>query len=388
MYHSALHAGVIGLLWSGFVHILVLAITGLGLGQLIQMPYWPIAVLGVLTLLTGLSSRSWHKLSITAVAGVGISGAALSGSLSYGLLLAIFLGGAGQWISQTSEFGNLTRYRLELLWIRGLKLFGIVALLVAVIFPLLVMIITSIKSQADLLRNPLDLSVDLLAPGLLNSYTRLIEEFGFLTYFWNSLWVSVVTVVITLGISIPGAYAVARLRFPGSHIFSQSILLIYMVPAIVLMLPLYVVFSQAGLRNTLGGLLLVYPATTIPVALYMLQGYFRGIPKELEEAGRVDGLSLPGILIKITLPLSLPALASVGLYVFMIAWNEFLFAFMFLDDPKIFTLPRGVASLNSSELPRELLMAGAVMTTIPVMLLFLWLERFMVQGLTAGSVKG
>lgn len=386
MYHSALHAGVIGLLWSVFVHILVLAITGLGLGQLIQMPYWPIAILGVLTLLTGLSGQPWHRLIM--IAGVGACGATLSGTLSYGLLLALFLGVGGQWISQTSEFGNLIRYRLELLWIRGLKLFGIVALLVAVIFPLLVMIITSVKSQADLLRNPLDLSVDLLAPGLFNSYTRLIEEFGFLTYFWNSLWVSLVTVVITLGISIPGAYAVARLRFPGAHIFSQSILLIYMVPAIVLMLPLYVVFSQAGLRNTLGGLLLVYPATTIPVALYMLQGYFKGIPKELEEAGRIDGLSLPGILIKITLPLSLPALASVGLYVFMIAWNEFLFAFMFLDDPKIFTLPRGVASLNSSELPRELLMAGAVMTTLPVMLLFLWLERFMVQGLTAGSVKG
>ena len=225
-------------------------------------------------------------------------------------------------------------------------------------------------------------------PDLFKSYITLIQEFGFATYFWNSLWVSAVTVVITLGISIPGAYAVARLRFPGASFFSQSILLIYMVPAIVLMLPLYVAFSQAGLRNTLGGLLLVYPATTIPVALYMLQGYFKGIPKELEEAGRVDGLSLPGILIKITLPLSLPALASVSLYVFMIAWNEFLFAFMFLDDPKIFTLPRGVASLNSSELPRELLMAGAVMTTLPVMALFLWLERFMVQGLTAGSVKG
>lgn len=322
------------------------------------------------------------------VIGVCVAGGLLADSLSYGVLLAVFLGIGGQWISATTDFGPIIRYRLELLWIRGLKLFGIVAFLVAVLFPLLVMIITSVKSQAELLRNPLDLSVDLFAPGLLDSYARLVQEFGFLTYFWNSLWVSAVTVVITLGISIPGAYAVARLRFPGASLFSQSILLIYMVPAIVLMLPLYVVFSQAGLRNTLGGLLLVYPATTIPVALYMLQGYFKGIPKELEEAGRVDGLSLPGILFKITLPLSLPALASVGLYVFMIAWNEFLFAFMFLDDPKIFTLPRGVASLNSSELPRELLMAGAVMTTLPVMALFLWLERFMVQGLTSGSVKG
>ena len=386
MKHSALHALVIGFLWASFCHLLALTVSGLGLGQLIQMPAWPVFLLGGTLGLAALSSLPYKAVGIFLIAGV--AGLGLSKSPAYALQLALYLGLGIYWIGCTTRWGINNRYRLELLWIRGLKLFGILALLVAVLFPLAVMVITSLKSQAQLLQNPLDLSVDWRNPDLFKSYITLIREFGFATYFWNSLWVSAVTVVITLGISIPGAYAVARLRFPGASFFSQSILLIYMVPAIVLMLPLYVAFSQAGLRNTLGGLLLVYPATTIPVALYMLQGYFKGIPKELEEAGRVDGLSLPGILIKITLPLSLPALASVSLYVFMIAWNEFLFAFMFLDDPKIFTLPRGVASLNSSELPRELLMAGAVMTTLPVMALFLWLERFMVQGLTAGSVKG
>ena len=386
MKHSALHALVIGFLWASFCHLLALTVSGLGLGQLIQMPAWPVFLLGGTLGLAALSSLPYKAVGIFLIA--GLAGLELSNSPAYALQLALYLGLGIYWIGCTTRWGINNRYRLELLWIRGLKLFGILALLVAVLFPLAVMVITSLKSQAQLLQNPLDLSVDWRNPDLFKSYITLIQEFGFATYFWNSLWVSAVTVVITLGISIPGAYAVARLRFPGASFFSQSILLIYMVPAIVLMLPLYVAFSQAGLRNTLGGLLLVYPATTIPVALYMLQGYFKGIPKELEEAGRVDGLSLPGILIKITLPLSLPALASVSLYVFMIAWNEFLFAFMFLDDPKIFTLPRGVASLNSSELPRELLMAGAVMTTLPVMALFLWLERFMVQGLTAGSVKG
>ena len=386
MKHSALHALVIGFLWASFCHLLALTVSGLGLGQLIQMPAWPVLLLGGILGLIALSSLSYKAIGIVLI--TGLAGLGLSKSPAYALQLALYLGLGIYWIGCTTRWGINNRYRLELLWIRGLKLFGILALLVAVLFPLAVMVITSLKSQAQLLQNPLDLSVDWRNPDLFKSYITLIREFGFATYFWNSLWVSAVTVIITLGISIPGAYAVARLRFPGASFFSQSILLIYMVPAIVLMLPLYVAFSQAGLRNTLGGLLLVYPATTIPVALYMLQGYFKGIPKELEEAGRVDGLSLPGILIKITLPLSLPALASVSLYVFMIAWNEFLFAFMFLDDPKIFTLPRGVASLNSSELPRELLMAGAVMTTLPVMALFLWLERFMVQGLTAGSVKG
>ena len=169
---------------------------------------------------------------------------------------------------------------------------------------------------------------------------------------------------------------------------SRSILLIYMVPAIVLVIPLYAAFSQMGLRNTLFGLMVVYPATTIPVALYMLQGYFRGLPSELEEAALMDGLTRIGVIFKITLPLSLPALASVALYVFMIAWNEFLFAFMFLDNIDIFTLSRGVVSLNSSEVPRQHLMAGAVVATVPVLVIFLWFERFLVSGLTAGSVKG
>ena len=120
----------------------------------------------------------------------------------------------------------------------------------------------------------------------------------------------------------------------------------------------------------------------------MFQGYFRGLPYELEEAGLMDGLSRIGTIMKITLPLSLPAIASVSLYIFMIAWNEFLFAFMFLDDPAIFTLSRGVQSLNSSEIPRQHLMAGAVIATVPVLVLFLWFEKFLVAGLTAGSVKG
>ena len=270
MKHSALHALVMGCLWASFCHLLALTVSGLGLGQLIQMPAWPVLLLGGLLGLAALSPFPYKAISLVLV--TGFAGLGLSKSPAYAVQLALYLGLGIYWIGCTTRWGINNRYRLELLWIRGLKLFGILALLVAVLFPLAVMVITSLKSQAQLLQNPLDLSVDWRNPDLFKSYITLIQEFGFATYFWNSLWVSAVTVVITLGISIPGAYAVARLRFP--------------------------------------------------------------------------------------------------------------------DDPKIFTLPRGVASLNSSELPRELLMAGAVMTTLPVMALFLWLERFMVQGLTAGSVKG
>jgi len=305
--------------------------------------------------------------------------------------LAVFIGVTVQsiWLCVgDAPAGTVRRYDFEKLVIRVLKGQGYIFFTVFVVLPFYVMVMTSFKSQAELLANPLDFSIDLGKANLFASYTELFTRFNFGTYILNSALVSVCTVLVTLLIAVPGAYAVARLRFRGRDAFARSILLIYMVPAIVLVLPLYAVFSQLELRNTILGLLIVYPATTIPVALYMLQGYFRGLPAEMEEAGLMDGLTRIGVIIKITLPLSLPALASVGLYVFMIAWNEFLFAFMFLDDPAIFTLPRGVASLNSSELPRELMMGGAVIATVPIMAIFLWLERFMVQGLSAGAVKG
>lgn len=292
-------------------------------------------------------------------------------------------------ILQDIPFGALTRHEFEEAVIRFLTGFGYVFFTVVVAIPFFVMIMTSVKSQQSLLLNPLDYSVDLSQGwGLFRSYVELFRDFHFGRYMMTSFFVSVMTVLLTLLFSVPGAYAVARLRFKGQAVMSRSILLIYMVPMIVLALPIYIVFSMVGLRNSIFGLLLIYPVTTIPVALYMLQGYFRGLPAEIEEAGLMDGLSRLKVIWQITLPLSLPAIASVSLYVFMIGWNEFLLAFMLLDDPGIFTLTRGVAMLNSSEIPRQHLMAGSVIATIPIMLIFLGLEKFMTKGLTAGSVKG
>ena len=286
-------------------------------------------------------------------------------------------------------FGKLTRHEYEDAVIRFCTGFGYIFFTAIVIIPFYVMVMTSLKSQQALLQNPLDFSVDLSrGTALFRSYTELFRDFNFGTYLWTSFFVSVLTVFITLLFSVPGAYAVARFRFKGQKAFSRSVLLIYMVPMIVLALPIYIAFSLTGLRNSILGIVMIYPVTTIPVALYMLQGYFRGLPSEVEEAGLMDGLSRLAVIWKITLPLSLPALASVSLYVFMIAWNEFLLAFMLLDDPSKFTLTRGVTMLNSSEIPRQHLMAGAVIATIPIMTLFLGLERFMTKGLTAGSVKG
>ncbi len=287
------------------------------------------------------------------------------------------------------DWGQITRHEFEDSIIRALTGSGLVIFTVLVLVPFYVMVMTSLKSQQELLLNPLDFGLNLEKGwGLFRSYIELFRDFDFGRYMIISFLVSVITVIVTLLFSVPGAYAIARFKFAGQGALSRSILLIYMVPMIVLALPIYIAFSVTGLRNTITGIVLIYPVTTIPVALYMLQGYFRGLPREVEEAGLMDGLSRLVVILKITLPLSLPAMASVSLYVFMIAWNEFLLAFMLLDDPRIFTLTRGVASLNSSEIPRQHLMAGAVVSTIPIIAIFMALERFMTRGLTAGSVKG
>jgi multiple sugar transport system permease protein len=310
-------------------------------------------------------------------------------------LLLLVLASAAGWLSiektvGPANAGFMTRYGTEEFYLRLFWGLGLMMFVLIVAVPFYVMVMTSLKSQHSLMINPLDFSIDYSfgVTKLLSSYIELFTDYGFMTLLVNSAVVSVATVIITLLFSVPGAYAVAKLRFPGRKWLSGSVLLIYLIPAIILVIPLYAIFSQLGMRNSLFALCIVYPATTIPVAVYMLRGYFAGLPSDLDDAGLMDGLSRLQIITNIAMPLSMPAIASVALYVFMIAWNEFLFAFMFLDDVKLFTLSRGIVSLNSSEVPRQHLMAGAVIATAPVLFLFLWFERFLVSGLTAGSVKG
>jgi len=272
-----------------------------------------------------------------------------------------------------------------------LTLFGILFFSFVILFPFYMMLVTSFKTQIALLVNPLDFSINFGQDlkELFKSYFVIFESYKFGKYILTSTIVSVGTVIITLLFAIPAAYAVARLNFFGKTFLSTSILIIYMFPAIVLVIPLYTIFSQLGLRNSIEGLLIVYTATTLPVAIYMLQGYFKSIPKELEEAAILDKLSWFGIITKIIIPLSIPAISSVALYVFMIAWNEFLFSLMFLDNPNSFTLSRAIQYLSGdAETPRQYLMAGSVVVTLPVLFIFVYFEKYLVSGLTAGSVKG
>ncbi|MBW2619218.1 MAG: carbohydrate ABC transporter permease [Deltaproteobacteria bacterium] len=282
----------------------------------------------------------------------------------------------------------VSRERVETLIIRVLKILGLIFFIIAVGFPFYWMIVSSFKPLQELLMNPANLGLD---PRRLDfgAYFDLIFRHGFGRYIINSAYVSAATVVLSVGLATIGGYAATRLRFKGRRVMSGGILLIYMFPAIVLVIPLYVIFSKLGLRDSINILILVYLAQTLPVALYMLRSYFLTLPPEMEYAGLIDGCTRWGVIWRIVIPLSAPALATVALYTFMIAWNEFLFAFMFLDSPEKFTLSRGVVQLASSvHLSKQLVMAASVMVTIPILVIFLVFERYLVRGLTAGAMKG
>ncbi len=282
----------------------------------------------------------------------------------------------------------MTREHFENHVIRILKILGITIFILMVAFPFYWMVVSSFKPLGEILSNPGNLALDLKNISF-DAYREVLFEHGFLRYISNSMYVSVITVLFSVTLATIGGYAVTRLRFRGQKLMSTSILLVYMFPAIVLVIPLYVIFSRMGLRDSIHVLVPVYLAQTLPVALYMLRTYFQVLPSEMEDAGLIDGCSRFGVIWRIIIPLSAPALASVALYTFMIAWNEFLFAFMFLDSPEKFTLSRGLVQLEGSvHLSKQLVMAASVMVTLPILLLFLVFERRLVGGLTAGAMKG
>jgi len=281
----------------------------------------------------------------------------------------------------------MSRERIETAALRVLHGAGLIFFAFLVAFPFYWMIVASLKPLIILAMDPLDLW---LSPSelTLRAYKDIWFQFEFGRYFANSAYVSALTVLLTVSLATLAAYSIARLRFRGRWALSRSILIIYMFPAIVIAVPMYALYTKLGLRNDLHGLMLIYLAQTLPVAIYMLHSYFKTLPPDLEEAGLIDGCSRLGVIWRITVPLSLPAMASVALYTFMIAWNEFLFAFLFLDSPSKFTLSRGIMQIaDNINVSQQLLMAAAVIATVPIILIFLVLERYLVKGLTAGGIK-
>ncbi|KAB1185413.1 MULTISPECIES: carbohydrate ABC transporter permease [Haloferax] len=215
------------------------------------------------------------------------------------------------------------------------------------------------------------------------------ETFPFVTYFKNSLIIATVTAGLSVLVATFGAYSFARLEYPGRGLFSRGVLLVYMFSGILLVVPLFQVVVWLGLVDTLESLVVTYLVQTLPVSLYMLGNYFRSVPPEIEEAAMMDGYSRMEVILRITLPLSAPAIVAVFIYTFMIAWNEYLFASIFLKTQATFTLPIGLDALSSGfHQVWGQIMAASIMTSIPIIVMFIYLEKYMVQGLTFGAVEG
>lgn len=284
-----------------------------------------------------------------------------------------------------------SREEFEIVLGRVIKIILIIFFLLITVFPFYWMINLSVRPFAEVLQEPTQLVPTLEEIAQIpETFAAVWNDYNFGTYVGNSVVISLVTVALTLLLSIPGAYAVTRLRFRLREVMSWGILLVYMFPAIVLAIPLFVVYTKLGLRGNMLGVVIVYMSGTLPVALYMLRSYFATVPVDLEEAALIDGCTRLSAIWRVTIPLSLPAIASVALYTWMIAWNEFLFALLFLlESPSSWTLPIGLQQLNKAqEVPITYLMAGSLIITVPVIVIFLFFERFLTSGLTAGAVKG
>ncbi len=270
----------------------------------------------------------------------------------------------------------------------------IAALLLAALFPFYYMVLLSFRPLEGVLQDPGALWV---SPGEvdLGTYGDVLAPVadggqGFLSFIRNSMLVAVGTVAVALLVAIPGAYAVSRLEFVGRRRISALFLAVYFFPSILLAVPLFVFFTRIGLRGNLGGLLIVYVAQIVAVSIYMLRNYFDTIPVSLEEAAAIDGATRLQAMRKIALPLAMPAIVSNALFIFMIAWNEFLFALLFLVERReAWTVSLGLSQLSGSiEVPTTILMAGSVILTLPIIVLFFLSERWLTGGLTAGAEKG
>ena len=287
-----------------------------------------------------------------------------------------------------------TRDTIETRVFGVLRWLVIAFLLVISLFPFYYTVLLSLRPLDQVVQDPGALWV---GPSeiILDSYRSVLAGAaeggqGFLRFMRNSALVAFGTVGLTLLVAIPGAYAVSRLEFFGRRQISGLFLAVYLFPSILLAVPLFVFFTRIGLRGTLVGLLIVYVSQIVAVSIYMLRNYFDTIPVSLEEAAAIDGASRIGIMWRISLPLALPAIMANALFVFMIAWNEFLFALLFLvEERDRWTVSLGLSQLAGSiEIPTTVLMAGSVIVTLPIIVIFFASERLLTEGLTAGAEKG
>ena len=251
--------------------------------------------------------------------------------------------------------------------------------------PLLWAISSAFKPDAEILSTFSVIPTD----PTLDNFRTVIAETSFPRWFWNSLLVSVSTTLMALVVGTLGGYAMSRWNFYGRGLYGNTLLIIQMFPGVMLGIPLFLLLSDYHLVNTLWALVVTYLTFSLAFAVWMLKGYFDGIPKEIEEAAIIDGANRFQILWRMILPLAGPGMVTVGVFAFLLAWNEFFFAYLFLAQAEKYTLSLGMYSfIQQFTTQWGNIMAAGTLTTLPVLLAFFLIQRALTRGLVAGAVKG
>jgi len=252
--------------------------------------------------------------------------------------------------------------------------------------PFVYMVSTSFKSQAYVLTIPPQFVPD---PATLDNYVQVLTTQNFAAYFMNSVVVSLTSTVVSVLISSMMAYAFARFRFPGRELLFRLVLVGLMVPAMMLIIPQFILAKQLGLIDSLQGLIVFYVAASISLNTFLLRGFFASIPGELDDAMQVDGANAWTRYWRLVMPLSTPALATTTIFTFLATWDEFAWALTIINDPSKRTLPLAIQLFQGQNATQwGLVFAASVVAVLPVIVVFLIFQKYFVQGLTSGAVKG
>lgn len=260
-----------------------------------------------------------------------------------------------------------------------------VLMIIASLIPVFWAVLTSLKNERDLFSFPVKYFVKNFT---VSNYVTLFVQTKYIQWFYNTVIVSVSTTLLAIIISSLGSYSLSRFDFGGKQAIMQSFLTTQMLPGMLLVIPMYLIMRSLGLFDSLLALIFAYSTFAIPFCLWMLKGYFDSIPVEIEECAMIDGCSRVGALFRIVYPLAAPGIAATGIFAWILAWNEFLFAVMLVNSPEKRVLTVGIESfIGDFDFQWGMTTASGIVTAIPVILLFAFIQKQLITGLTAGAVK-
>jgi multiple sugar transport system permease protein len=253
--------------------------------------------------------------------------------------------------------------------------------------PLFWMVLTSFKPESEVFALPPAVLPD---EWTLEYYVTLLTETSFPAYFLNSAIIATATTLVVITVSTLGAYSLVRFAYRGRDAIASAVLLSYLLPSVVLIVPLYLMMVRLGLANSLASLVIAYTSFALPYALWLLRSFMAGIPEDLESAAMIDGASRFGAFVDVTLPQALPGIISTALFTFILAWNEYLFALVLVNADATRPLTTGVMTMLVSGFNIEwsLLMAASVMMSVPLIVILAFLQSYLVRGFGAGAMKG